>query len=81
MVLERIDADLFYKAASMSSVIDEDSGDLMHTTAETARYVKTKLRPWIKLETGEQKLSDEDMAALWLKEYGNNIETTAERAQ
>jgi hypothetical protein len=65
----------------MTTVIDSESGDLLHTTAETARYVKTKLRPWIKIDSGEQELSDEDMAALWLKEYGNNIATTTENSR
>ena len=73
LILERIDADLFYKTVSLPAVVSKDSGELLYTTSDTYSAVKSKLRPWIKSQAVAEEQTVEDMAAEWLKTYGNQL--------
>ena len=72
-MLARIDADLFYKSLMPASVVDSDSGELLYVTSDTADRAKRQLRPWAEIAEKPAQLSDEDLAVMWLKEFGDKI--------
>lgn len=73
-MLDRIDADLYYRSVSLPAVVDSESRELLYTTAEAANALKAKLRPWVIAAKADTPPTDEDMAAMWLKEFGNLID-------
>ena len=72
-ILDRIDADLFYKAATFGVAISEAGDSLVYTTVDTMRLAKELLRPWIE-KAGNSTgggATIEDMAVEWLQKFGD----------
>lgn len=74
-ILDRIDADLFYKAASIGIAIDSSCESLLYSTEETMDTAKKLLRPWVEQTAGgnSSAVTIEDMAARWLQQFGDKV--------
>lgn len=73
-ILDRIDADLFYKAAALSAAVSNDGEALVYTTADTMDTARSLLRPWATNvdNTSNGGSTIEEMAARWLQQFGEN---------